>query len=95
MTIAKPSAQITCSRNIGYAGLKLHAKLITTVSNSISQRPRFIRKVASSFFVFLSPTKKAEVPARKTNTGAQKFVIHRVKKIAPFVRSRSIGSKKK
>ena len=28
--------------------------------------------VGVPFFVFLSPTKKAEVPARNTNTGAQK-----------------------
>ncbi len=85
MTMARPSTQITCSRNIGDAGLKLHAKLITTVSSSISHSPRFNKKPANSFFVFLSPTKNAEVPARNTNTGAQKCVIHRVKNTAPFV----------
>ena len=46
-----------------------------------SQRPRFNRKPDNCFFVFLLPTINAERPARKLNAGAQKCVIHLVKKI--------------
>ena len=59
--------------------LKNQAKFTTVSSRKINQRPRFKRKIESSPFPFRSPTKKAEVPARKTKTGAQKCVIQRVK----------------
>ena len=91
-TIPRPSIQITCSLKVGYCGLKLHAKLITTTSSNINHNPRFNKNAANSFLVFLSPTKNAEVPARNTNTGAQKLVIHLVKKTAVFVCVISVGS---
>jgi hypothetical protein len=50
------------------------------ISSMISQMPRFNRNIDRSFLVLLVPVKKIEVPARKTNTGAQKWVINLVKK---------------
>jgi hypothetical protein len=44
------------------------------------------------FDFFLLPYKKAEVPARNTNIGAQKWVIHRVKNNIGVVVSRFVGS---
>ena len=45
-----------------------------------------------SDFVFFCPIKKTEVPARKTNAGAQKWVIHLVKKSQGVVVARLVGS---
>jgi hypothetical protein len=41
-------------------------------STNINQSPRVIKNLNNADFVFLLPYKKAEVPARNTNTGAQK-----------------------
>ena len=40
---------------------------------------------------FFAAYKKAEIPARKMNTGAQKCVIQRVKKSQGVVAARSVG----
>ena len=61
-------------------------------SRKTSQRPRFNRNMESSCLLFLRPIKNAEVPARKINTGAQKWVIHRVKKSTTLVLLMSVGS---
>jgi hypothetical protein len=51
------------------------------------------KNLARLFFdFFLLPYKKAEVPARNTNTGAQKCVIHRVKNRNGVVVSKLVGS---
>lgn len=42
------------------------------ISTIISHTPRVIKNLDNAGFVFLLPYKKADVPARKTNTGAQK-----------------------
>jgi hypothetical protein len=39
-----------------------------------------IKKMLSSFFDLLADCRKADVPDKKTKTGAQKWVIQRVKK---------------
>ena len=72
--------------------MKNQAKFKIVNSNTMSQSARFRRKVVSSIFPFLVPTKKAEVPARKTNTGAQKCVTHRVANNKALVFVRSTGS---
>jgi hypothetical protein len=42
------------------------------ISTNISHSPRVVKNLNNAGFVFLLPYKKAEVPARNTNTGAQK-----------------------
>ena len=65
----------------------------TVNSSTISQIPRVIRNLESSGFGFpRSPWKYAPVPARNTKIGAQKWVIHRVKNSAGYVRETSLGS---
>jgi len=60
----------------------------------MSQRPRVKRNQESSFFVLPRRVERnAPVPARKTNVGAQKCVIQRVKKRAVEVFAGSSGSK--
>src|SRR5215208_987182 len=59
----------------------------------MSQSPRVNRNEAVSLlFVFLTPYRNADVPARNTNTGAQKWVIQRVKKSRGVVVARLVGS---
>jgi len=85
-------AQITCKTTTLYNGLNVKIKLITKNSTNINHTPRFIKKKLSSFFVFLTPYKYAEVPARKTKTGAQKWVIHLVKNNWGVVVARFVGA---
>jgi hypothetical protein len=54
-------------------------------SININQRPLVIKKILSSFFDFRADCKYADTPDKKTNSGAQKCVIHRVKKSTPVV----------
>ena len=62
-------------------------------SSTISQMPRLTRKLVISPGVTPRARRRyAPVPARKKNTGAQKCVIHRVKKSATDVFVRSVGS---
>ena len=74
-----PSAQITPRRVLGKCGLKLQAKLTMVISRTMSHKPRFNKNLDKYFFPFLVPTRKAEVPLRNINRGAQKCVIHLVK----------------
>ena len=94
-----PMAQITC---IGTTispptcsmphGAKLHAVAITTHSTTISHRPRVNRNAPNADRVLRTVIKPALVPARNTNTGAQKCVIHRVTKSAAPMSGLVIGS---
>jgi hypothetical protein len=54
-----------------YVKSNLHRKLFRNISKKISQIPREKRKTKSDFFDFLMPYKYADVPAKKTKTGAQ------------------------
>lgn len=61
-------------------------------SRKISHNPLLIRNTYNSFLVFRCPDMKADVPANKTNIGAQKWVIHRVKNKSTVVFCKSSGS---
>jgi hypothetical protein len=52
--------------------LKNQAKFITVSSRKISQIPRVSKNIDSAFLPFLVPTRKAEVPDKNINKGAQK-----------------------
>src|SRR5438105_15705301 len=80
MIIAHPSDQITPPK---CHGTKVHAYSITVNSRAINHSPRVHKKrdtrpVEPDF----ERNRKAPVPARKKNIGAQKCVIQRVKKSA-------------
>ena len=70
---------MTASRINENSILKNQAKFTTVNSRKISHNPLLTRKDANSFFVFRWPEINAEVPASKTNIGAHKCVIQRVK----------------
>ncbi len=55
------------------------ASVTITSSANTSHKPLEIKNPLSCFLLFLKPCKYAEVPDKKTNTGAQKCVIHRVR----------------
>ena len=57
----------------------------------INQNPRLIRNTLNSFLFFRSPIKYADTPERSKNVGAQKCVIHLVKKSIGVVVVRSVG----
>lgn len=61
----------------------------------MSQSPLVIKNLKSSGLDLLVPYKKAEVPAKNTNTGAQKLVIKRVKNKKGVVVYIFVGSPKK
>ena len=67
----RPMAQITCKLISSNRGLNHQSSDMTTISTKMSQSPRVQRnrdKVPADLF---RPYRKAEVPARNTNTGAQ------------------------
>src|SRR3954470_6155821 len=76
-TMLKPIDQITPRKTSG--GPKLKANDTTVMSRKISHKPRLSRKRVSEFadlpFAFWN---RIDTPARKTNVGAHKWVIHRV-----------------
>ena len=76
-----PSDQITRRPNVLNLTSKNQAKLTIVNSIKISHSPRFNKKPDNCLTVFLLPTINAESPARKLNAGAQKWVIHLVKKM--------------
>jgi hypothetical protein len=88
-----PIAAITSKSNILKCRSNQIAKLITVNSIIISQIPLVInnRLVDSRSFLFFIDM-KADVPARNTKTGAQKWVIQRVKKSNGEVVTRFRGS---
>jgi len=59
-----------------------------------SHKPLFKSQTDRDFLSLRWPTKKAEVPAKKTNTVAQKWVKNLVIKRAPVVFVKSVGSKR-
>lgn len=81
-----PIAQMTCMNTRGVTAQFGNAQrgegdpveMITTSTNS-SHKPRFIRKAPSSAGFFRAVIRPAEVPARNTKAGAQKWVIQRVR----------------
>jgi hypothetical protein len=88
-----PIAAITSNINILKCMSNHNAKFITENSSMISQIPLVIKNLllpAMSFLFFMEI--KAEVPERKTKTGAQKWVIHRVRKSNVVVVDRFKGS---
>jgi len=89
--ILAPNAQSTSKRMKGNSKLKLNKKLETINSRKINQRPRVSKKIDSAFFPFRNPTRKADVPDRNINTGAQKLVIHLVRNKAALALERSLG----
>ena len=83
-----PMAQITCiETNISPPtstippGEKEPNVDTMKTSAKMSHTPRVNRNCASSLRLFLAAIKPALAPASSTNTGAQKCVIHRVKKM--------------
>ena len=74
-----PSDQITAKSKFLNRISNYQAKVIIVSSINTNQSPRFNKKSDNSFFVFLLPTRKAEMPAKKLNAGAQKCVTHLVR----------------
>jgi hypothetical protein len=64
------------------------------ISAKINHNPLLIRNMLSSFFVLRRLCRYIDVPERKTKTGAQKCVIHRVKNNVGDVVARFNGSSK-
>ena len=94
-----PIAQITCIGTITRPcsgarpnGANVNAVEITNHSTRISQTPRFSRKEPSSDGLLRAVIRPALVPASSTNTGAQKWVIQRVKKSVGLMSGFAIGS---
>src|SRR4029077_3360627 len=80
MIIAHPRDQITPPK---YHGTNVHAYSITVNSRKMSHSPRVHRNFATFPVVpDFDLRRYAPVPARKKNSGAQKWVIQRVKKSA-------------
>src|SRR5687767_151600 len=74
-----PIAQITCNPMMEKEMSNEKIRLIRKISTSISQEPLVIRKRLNSFFDLRLLCRNADIPERKTKTGAQKWVIHLVK----------------
>jgi hypothetical protein len=75
---------------------KVQPNLTITNSTSISHIPLVNKNHDTFLILFLrAPYRKAEVPAKKTNIGAQKWVIHLVKKRNGVVVCKSVGFVKK
>jgi hypothetical protein len=87
-----PIAQITCRKKKETKSAS-QLGLTTASSSSTSHRPRIAMKRPSSPLDRLEVSRwsQALVPARKTNTGAQKWVIQRVRNRAGVAWSRSSG----
>jgi len=91
--MAIPSDQ-RVARNPTGQRLNNHTNLRTKNSSRIRKRPRLARNRARLSGVFPRESeRKAPVPAKKLNAGAQKCVIQRAKKSAGQVCVRSTGSK--
>src|SRR5512146_2608273 len=90
--IDQPIAQITCTKT-NWNNVKVQLQLTSVKSSTTSHSPRVIRKRCISARV--QPRERqyshALVPARKTNVGAQKCVIQRVRNSAADAWVRSFG----
>lgn len=64
---------------------------VITNSSAINQRPLFIKKRLNCLLERRVPERLTEIPLKKTNNGAQKWVIHRVKNKIGVVVARSVG----
>ena len=60
--------------------LNSHKKLTINTSQNINQNPRDNKNKRVSEVAFLEAIKAMDAPERRINVGAQKCVIHRVKK---------------
>jgi hypothetical protein len=80
----QPSIQITpASTNLSSARLNVHVNLISVSSRITSINPRTMRSRRSRPRSPVRwPCRNADVPAKKTNAGAQKCVTQRVKNTA-------------
>jgi hypothetical protein len=94
-----PIAQITCigvktrpRTSATPPGANVQAVAIRTISTNISQSPRFSRNAPSAAGDLRASISPALVPARNTNTGAQKCVTQRVKNSAAPTSGFVIGS---
>lgn len=67
------------------------AKVITTNSIIMSHNPRLIKNKLSCFFVRRVLAILIDTPLKKTNSAAQKWVIHRVKNSIGVVVAKSPG----
>src|SRR5258706_11301934 len=92
-TIDQPRAQ-SVAAPVPFQRFICQTNLKTKTSSAARKSPRDTRKRARSPFVFPRESdRKAAVPAKKVNPGAQKCVTNRVKKYAGVVLARSTGSK--
>jgi len=91
-TMLQPKIQITPAWP---QGTKPQAKSMIVNSSNTSQRPR-VKKNHETCCTVLPRlvARNAPVPARKANTGAQKWVRKRAKKSAPEVCATSSGAKR-
>src|SRR6185436_4999115 len=91
-TIDHPIAQMTCQMTKRYDKLNVAPNSTSVISTKTSHRPRVTRNRETA--PRLMPRRVARyepVPARNTNTGAQKCVAHRVKNSAAVVFVKSSG----
>ena len=58
----------------------------------MSLKPLLNKKADTSLLLFLLPYRRAEVPDKNTNTGAQKLVIYRVKNNMGMAVCKLVGS---
>src|SRR5256885_15791382 len=91
----QPIAQITWSKDasVSTSTLKKITRRSTVSSRKISHRPRVHRNRDNDDVGFpRNAWKYAPVPARNTNSGAQKWVIQRVKNSIGVVFATLVGS---
>jgi hypothetical protein len=85
MRISPPTSAIPQGENVPSVEMM-------NISTNTSHMPRVKRNRPSSRGVFLDAISPALVPARSTNTGAQKWVIQRVPNIAAVTLGSVVGS---
>ncbi len=92
-TIDTPITQMTWKMRVWNPSSNSHPQRTSVSSTSTSHSPRVARKRASSGRDRRVPARKADAPARKMKTGAQKWVTQRVKKSpGVVVSSVTVGS---
>src|SRR5215813_9237006 len=90
-TMLHPRTQITAD---AAQGVNVQAKSMMVISSRTSHRPRVRKNHDTCWTVFPREVAKyAPVPARNENTGAQKWVMNRVKNNAELVLLTSSGGK--
>src|SRR5262245_34653959 len=93
-TIENPSAQsVAAKKGSKDCEFGSHPNRLMVSSATARKSPRVSRnRDSSSRDLPRASDRRAPVPASSMNTGAQKWVIHRVKKSAGVVRETSVGS---